>query len=75
MPPMRFEPTTPAGERPQTYALDREATGTDKYSVKGSALQTWTGPVGSTKLRLPDFKTIGTFPPPPPENISGTHFC
>jgi len=23
-----FEPTTPAGERPQTYALDRAATGT-----------------------------------------------
>jgi hypothetical protein len=28
MPPVRFEPTTPAGERPQTYALDRAATGT-----------------------------------------------
>jgi hypothetical protein len=23
-----FEPTIPAGERPQTYALDRAATGT-----------------------------------------------
>ena len=30
MPPVVFEPTTPAGERPQTYALhvDRTATGT-----------------------------------------------
>jgi len=28
MPPVRFEPTTPAGERPQTYVLDRAATGT-----------------------------------------------
>ena len=28
MPPVGFEPTTPAGERPQTYALDRAATGT-----------------------------------------------
>ena len=28
MPPMGFEPTAPAGERPQTYALDRTATGT-----------------------------------------------
>jgi len=28
MPPMEFEPTTSAGERPQTYALDRAATGT-----------------------------------------------
>jgi len=29
---------------------------------KGKAipLQTWTGPEGSRKLRLPDFKTIGT---------------
>ena len=30
MPPVGFEPTTSAGERPQTYALDRAATGTDK---------------------------------------------
>ena len=28
MPPVRFEPTISAGERPQTYALDRSATGT-----------------------------------------------
>ena len=28
MPPARFEPTISAGERPQTYALDRDATGT-----------------------------------------------
>ena len=27
MPPVGFEPTIPAGERPQTYALDRAATG------------------------------------------------
>ena len=27
MPPVRFEPTISAGERPQTYALDRAATG------------------------------------------------
>ena len=31
--------------------------------VKGKAipLQTWTGPEGSRRLRLPDFKTIGTW--------------
>jgi hypothetical protein len=31
-------------------------------SVKGKAipLQALTGPVGSRKMRLPDFKTIGT---------------
>ena len=28
MPPVGFEPTTSVGERPQTYALDRAATGT-----------------------------------------------
>jgi len=27
-PPVAFEPTIPASERPQTYALDRAATGT-----------------------------------------------
>jgi hypothetical protein len=31
-------------------------------TVKGKAipLQAWTGPEGSRRLRLPDFKTIGT---------------
>ena len=28
MPPVGFEPTVSAGERPQTYALDRATTGT-----------------------------------------------
>ena len=28
MPPVGFEPTMSAGERPQTYALERAATGT-----------------------------------------------
>jgi len=28
MPPVGFKPTIPTGERPQTYALDRAATGT-----------------------------------------------
>jgi len=30
--------------------------------VKGKAipLQVWTGPEGSRRLRIPDFKTIGT---------------
>ena len=30
MPPMGFEPTISTGERPQTYALNRAATGTGK---------------------------------------------
>ena len=34
----------------------------DLSGVKGKAipLQAWTGPEGSRRLRLPDFKTIGT---------------
>ena len=31
MPPVGFEPTIPASERPQTHALDRAATGIDIY--------------------------------------------
>ena len=31
MPPVGFEPTISAGKRPQTYALDRAATGTGFY--------------------------------------------
>ena len=32
MPSVGFEPTVPAGEWPQTYALDRAATGTGNLS-------------------------------------------
>jgi hypothetical protein len=39
MPPVRFEPTISAGERPQTHALDRAATGT----VWVGTLNTWYG--------------------------------
>jgi len=31
MPPVGFEPTISAGERPHTYVLDRPATGTGTY--------------------------------------------
>ena len=31
MPPMEFEPTIAADERPKTYALDRAATGTGSF--------------------------------------------
>ena len=55
-------------------------------NVKGKAipLKAWTGPEVSRRLRLPDFKTIGTRRcrvvsptrrlPLPPGNIHGTHF-
>ena len=36
MPPVGFEPTISAGERPQTYALDRAATGTGSIGSIGS---------------------------------------
>ena len=35
MPPVGFEPTISAGERPQTDALDRAATGTGHIYNKG----------------------------------------
>jgi hypothetical protein len=34
--------------------------GKDKGKSKAIPLQAWTGPDVSRKLRLPDFKTIGT---------------
>ena len=33
MPPVGFEPTISAGERPQTHAVDRAATGTGSLTV------------------------------------------
>jgi len=55
----RFEPTISVDERPQTYALDRAATGAGTLSVKGKVvpLEAWSGPEGSRKLRFPDFMT------------------
>ena len=58
----------------------------NKGKGKAIQLQAWTGPEGSRMLRLPDFKTIGTWrwyvcqpytPAPlyPQGNIPGTHFC
>jgi hypothetical protein len=53
--------------------------------AKAIQLQALTGPKGSRRLRLPDFKTIGTwwwqgcqpYAPAalPPGSIPGTHFC
>ena len=43
MPPVGFEPTISAGERPQTYTLDRAATGTGKLRIlaKQKAKKCW----------------------------------
>jgi len=54
--------------------------------IKGKAvpLQAWIGPEGSRKLRFPDFMTTAQdggkvslthWPPLPPGNTPGTHFC
>jgi len=40
MPPTGFEPTISAGERPQTYALDRTATGPAVRLIQSSGFQT-----------------------------------
>jgi hypothetical protein len=42
--------------------LEVEFATTSIYMCKGKAipLQAWTGPEGSRRLMLPDFKTIGT---------------
>jgi hypothetical protein len=41
--------------------LDAGYPGLDLYIyIKAIPLQAWTCPVGSRRLRLPDFKTIGT---------------
>ena len=55
-----------------------------KGKGKAGPLQTWTGPEGSRKLRLPDFMTTAQYsgqvvslthrPPLPPGNTPGTHF-
>ena len=48
-------------------------------------LQAWSGPGGSRKLRFPDYMTTAQdgckvvslthWPPLPPGNVAGTHFC
>ena len=58
-----------------------------RKTVKGKAvpLQAWSGPEGSRMLRFPDFVTtvqdggkvvsLTHWPPLPPGNAPGTHFC
>jgi len=61
MPPAGFEPTISAGERPQTYALDRAATGTDNILYSSlkyfrSGVHKFPKHLGATsKLRAPEF--------------------
>jgi len=50
MPPVEFGPTIPASERPQTYALDRAATGTGTRGCTASFIKT--GCTCANNLRL-----------------------
>jgi hypothetical protein len=47
---------------PERFKFCRKLIWTRLLKVKGKAipLDAWTGPEGSRRLRLPDFKTIGT---------------
>jgi len=38
MPPVGFEPTISAGERPQTHALDRAANGTGTFHPRNTCI-------------------------------------
>ena len=51
MPPVGFEPTFSAGERPQTYALDHVATGT-------ITVLPWSPQITSTYAYLPIVQTL-----------------
>jgi len=54
MPPVGFEPTISAGERPQTHALDRAATGTGCFRVTQVKNREYLRPnstVGTTEYR------------------------
>jgi len=42
------------------YNLIFKGKGKGKGKGKANLLEAWTGPEGSRRLRLPDFKTIGT---------------
>ena len=62
MPPLGFEPTISAGERPQTYALDRAATGTGQIknnNVNYEQKQRGNGPIQiGFSLQLPQTRCI-----------------
>jgi len=51
--PVGFEPTISAGERPQTYALDRAAIGTDNIALLHCVknCQTWIQIQADSRIR------------------------
>ena len=49
MPPVGFEPTISAGERPQTYALDRAVTGTGNMTLFTDLIIQYEGHASTSK--------------------------
>jgi hypothetical protein len=47
-------------KKSKTFLQDFDPFFKKKDKGKAIPLQLWTGPEGSRKLRLPDFKTLGT---------------
>jgi len=66
MPPVGFEPTISAGERPQTYALDRAAIGTGFQDLVRHANTAHAGGRYTSNQQLYDLMYIGW------RNIRGT---
>ena len=70
IPPVGFEPAVSAGERPQTYALDRAATGIGDVHFGGANFKFWPEDILRlvTKNNIPVLCTIFVLlrPPPPP---------
>ena len=59
IPPVGFEPTISAGERPQTYALDRAATGTGRICILiGTFCNCSSVCQDYLKMNLPYFRSI-----------------
>jgi hypothetical protein len=72
-------------QRPESTSLQLCATHSCLLAGKTVPLQTWSGPEGSRRFRLPDFMTtaqdggkvvsLTQRPPLPQWNTPGTHFC
>ena len=58
MPPVGFEPTISAGERPQTYALDRAVTGTGKEKVNSDKILSDRAVTGTGKEKINSDKIL-----------------
>ena len=75
----KLYPTKPIWNNTKVDAVKGKGNG------KAVPLQAWSGPEGSSKLRFPDFMTTAQdggevvslmhWPPLPPGNTPGTHFC